>query len=139
MAHHEQLRQLLDRLQSPDDEDIICDLALFSSSSGYIPAVTEAFDEERNGLRRAALVRVAWESRDTRTLPLLARALADPDARVWKEALDGLVTLGGDESLRALMQERIRLSGCTNPSDKAAWIDEAVGQINESNQPPESN
>jgi hypothetical protein len=37
--------------------------------------------------------------RDPAALPVLAEALQDPYEVVWKDALDGLVTLGGPEAL----------------------------------------
>ena len=50
--------------------------------------------------------------------------VADAEARVWKEALDGLVAIGGSDALDAIRQARDRAKG-----KKAEWLDEAIGQI----------
>src|SRR5262245_52112746 len=42
---------------------------------------------------------------------MLGGALQDADDRVWKEALDGLVTLGGVEAERVLRDTRASLTG----------------------------
>ena len=64
-------------------------------------------------------------------MPLLGSALADSADSVWKEALDGLVAIGGPEALQALRQARARLTTDARDSNKREWIDEAVDQINE--------
>ena len=128
MQSHERFRRLLDRLQSPDD-DIVCDLTPVHPDN--LPIVVSAFQEERNAKRRAALVRIVWESREAEGVPLLGSALADSADSVWKEALDGLVAIGGPEALQALRQARARLTTDARDSNKREWIDEAVDQINE--------
>jgi hypothetical protein len=50
--------------------------------------------------------------------------LNDTEPSVWKEALDGLVTLGGPTALDVICQGR----GRTN-AEKAEWLDEAIAQI----------
>jgi hypothetical protein len=76
-------------------------------------------------------VRIVWESRDAEGVPLLESALADSADLVWKEALDGLVAIGGAAALQALSQARVRLTKEARDPDKRAWIDEAIDQINE--------
>src|SRR5215510_11413407 len=104
-----QFRDLLLRLQGPDDDDVICDLTvLWSWSGGHLQIVTEALNDEPRAKRRAALVRLVWETRSADCVPFLALARADADDRVWKEALDGLVTIGNEGALAVLTRERAR-------------------------------
>ena len=69
--------------------------------------------------------------RDAAALPALAAALRDPDGRVWKEALDGIVTLGGPPALEVLQAARAALETFTDAEVRQQWIDEAVEQVKE--------
>jgi hypothetical protein len=93
--------------------------------------VAEAFHRETSGLRRQFLVHALWQFRDAAALPTLAAALQDPDDRVWKGALDGIVTVAGPTGLRVLEEARDRLSGGRPPSVRLEWIGEAIEQIQE--------
>jgi len=62
-------------------------------------------------------------------LPALARALGDQSKEVWKDALDGLVTLGGDQSLAILREERQSIVAKPSENEKLEWIDEAIDQV----------
>jgi hypothetical protein len=73
--------------------------------------------------------RVIWQFRDVAALPLLASALRDRQGSVWKEALDGLVTLGGQGALDVLLEARTAVANYPDASDRLGWIDEAIGQI----------
>jgi hypothetical protein len=50
--------------------------------------------------------------------------LSDPSKKVWKVALDGLVTLGTDDALVALKAAR-----ASAPVDQLEYIDEAIDQL----------
>lgn len=89
-----------------------------------IPVLTHHFDSEQSADIRAILVNVAWRTSPAGSLVLLRKALSDHDESVWKEALDGLVTLGGSAALLVLEKER-KIS----TSNKLAWIDESIKQV----------
>jgi hypothetical protein len=67
---------------------------------------------------------VISEYRAPQALDLLARTLKARDEEMWKLALDGLVTLGGDSARRVLVD-------ALNSAEprKREWIDEALEQI----------
>jgi HEAT repeat protein len=90
-----------------------------------VPAVQEAYRSEPDPPVRAVLVRAIWEHRDPSVIDFLAEAVQDRDPGVWKEALDGLVTLATPATERVL--ERIIGSG--RDAERRDWIGEAIGQI----------
>jgi hypothetical protein len=116
----------LDRLDDLtwDDEDPRLDCG-----AAGLPHFAAAFERETNWERRARLVRVIWQFRDPAVLPILAIALRDPSSGVWKDALDGIVTLGGQDALCILKKAQIAAAAETSESEKLAWIDEAAGQV----------
>jgi len=91
------------------------------------PIFIRAFEEEIDSERRAKLLRVIWGFRDPSALMALAAALRDSVESVWKEALDGIVTLGGEDAL-VILREYKRVLG-RSEKIKCEWIDEAEEQI----------
>jgi hypothetical protein len=118
----------LDRLDNRwHEEDPRIDFGLCA-----LPYFVTAFSEEKNPERRAKLVRVIWQFRDVVALPTLATALGDPVPEVWKNALDGVVTIGEasrDEALAVLKQARDSAAADPCGSDQLSWIDEAIDQV----------
>lgn len=70
------------------------------------------------------LVEAIWQHRQPSVIGFLADVLGDPVPVVWKQALDGLVTLASPESMRVLR------SAADNECDaeRRAWIEEAIEQ-----------
>jgi len=128
----ETVAQLLADLDGPAAAGAVCALASLPEA---LPLVAEEFHREANGRRRESLVHCLWQFRDPAALPTLVAALADPDNRVWKEALDGIVTLGGDAALRVLEEARAAQPAGQESSVKQEWIDEAIDQLQESRDP----
>src|SRR6185295_20300892 len=95
----EEVRQrFLERIEDDwDDEDPRLDLG-----TAALPHFVDALRKERDPKRRSRLVRVVWQFRDRAALPVLGEALQDPHDQVWKDALDGIVTLGGEQALQLL-------------------------------------
>jgi hypothetical protein len=54
--------------------------------------------------------------------------LNDPNEEVWKDALDGIVTIGGGEATAILNHARVTAEKASF-LEKISWIDEALGQI----------
>src|SRR5580765_2290610 len=105
----EQVRQrFLESIDSNDwhDEDPRLDLG-----TAALPHFIDAIKGERDPIRRSRLIRVIWQFRDRSALPILAEALQDPYNEVWKDALDGIVTLGGDQALHLLHDAQRKLPG----------------------------
>jgi HEAT repeat protein len=88
-----------------------------------IPMVTTYFEREHDASVRATLVNIASQTNSSDAIPLLTEALNDVEPGVWKEALDGLVSLGGPDALEVIRQTRRRTP------EKAEWLDEAIRQI----------
>src|SRR6266705_3517438 len=129
----EEVARLLDQfLNGPRGEDALCNLTNLPQA---LPLVAEAYAREGEPGRRAEIVRCLWEFRDSAALPTLAAALHEDHDPVWKEALDGLVALGGDAALRILEAERANPSTSRRDVIKREWIDEAIGQVRDGTSP----
>jgi len=77
---------------------------------------------------RAQLVEIARHQRTPAALPLFRRALRDPAGRVWKAALDGLVSLAGVEAIAVLAAAREQPPRGVAQAEWAEWVDEALQQ-----------
>ena len=99
---------------------------LIEAGPDAVSLMIAAFDEPENRAVRANIVRCVWEYRLPEALGFLAAALHDPEPQVWKEALDGIVALGGSEAARTLEAARTRVSAA-----QAEWIEEALEQLRE--------
>src|SRR5688572_25450542 len=120
----EDVAGLLLELNGSRREDALCALM---AMPGSLPLVAGAYGRELDPDRRWAAIHCLWQYRDHAALPALSAALRDPDDRVWKEALDGLVTLGGPSAARALQEASTLLAESTRDARaKRAWIDEAI-------------
>ena len=82
------------------------------------------FATEADAMRRQMFVHLAWQRREAGTSRLLRLALADGESAVWKEALDGFVSLK-EPGTEQMLQEA--LSGCERQKDD--WIREAITQL----------
>jgi HEAT repeat protein len=132
MADGEDFADLIAQLHGPRSEHVF--FTLISLPQSY-PFVAAACRDERRPERRAVLIRCLWQYRDHAAIATLASALQDVDDRVWKEALDGLVTLGGAEAERVLRDARASLVG-EDAQTKAEWFDEAIEQIGDALRAP---
>jgi HEAT repeat protein len=132
MGLREEVADLIAELDSPRGEDALCAL---TSSREALPFVAEAYHREPDAKRRQSVIHCLWQYRDVAVLPTLRMALRDADERVWKEALDGFVALGGGAVQRALEEERGALSQDAKAKVKREWIDEAIEQIQSSADP----
>jgi hypothetical protein len=118
----------IEQLRGPDAQDAF--FSLIEADAAVVPLLIDAFKIEQDAGMRAALVEVIWQHRLPETISFLSEALADSDAAVWKEALDGLVALAGTAAIEALESARDRIL----PHDpkgtvQVDWIDEAIQQI----------
>src|SRR5262249_48557544 len=128
----QEVAALIAKLDGPQIDNAICDL---TSLEGALPFVAEAYYREPSARRRELLIHCLWQYGDRVALPTLAAALQDAEDGVWKEALDGLVTLGGDEATRVLHAARAALGEGGRARMKREWIDEAIEQIGETKAP----
>jgi hypothetical protein len=95
-----------------------------------LPELEQAYRGESDPKIRALVVKAAWEHRLPISVGFLAVALEDPHPDVWKEALDGLVTLASPDSRKVLELAKARAWG--KDAILLAWIEEAIDQTDES-------
>src|SRR5262249_41615809 len=96
----------LQSLSGPDDENA-CH-RLIELGPAVIPYLESKFKIALDARTRQAMVKIAWQSQSRQSLPLLQDVLEDAHDHVWKEALDGLVSIGGPEALEMVRQVRGR-------------------------------
>lgn len=100
--------------------------ALIEAGEGILPRLETQFHQETRPAHRAALIEIIWYYRNTKSLAILAEALADASEPVWQEALNGLVTIGGEGA-----QELLRAALPAADKNKQEWINEAIAQVRE--------
>lgn len=99
---------------------------LIQADKTIIPLLAQQFVTRVCGADRARIIEVIWQHRDTATIRFLASALNDEYPEVWKQAIDGLVTIGGDHSLDTL---KAFLDQLNTDDARSPWIAEAIDQI----------
>jgi hypothetical protein len=118
----------LDRLRHGDRDTAF--FGLLEIEDDALPELTAACRAEPDGEIRAFLVEVIWQHGCPSVIPFLGEALQDPDPRVWKEAIDGLVTMASQAALKALQSARGRDFQQQRDTDEfCAWLKEAIEQI----------
>jgi HEAT repeat protein len=101
--------------------------ALIDLGESAIPRLQEAYRAEADPTLRALIVEVAWQLRSHASLDFLGEALQDSSPVVWRQALDGLVTLATPESLRILEGARDSYRG--SDEDFRVWVDGAIEDV----------
>jgi hypothetical protein len=94
-----------------------------------VPELISVFHNEKESDIRAFLVEVIWQHRQPSVIPFLAEALFDPEAAVWKQALDGLVTLASPAALAVLQAAKAcQFATHEQKTEFVNWLDEAINQ-----------
>ena len=115
-------RHYLEMVQSRENEDAFH--GLIELGAPVIPVLAKRFERETSPAIRSFLTKVAWHVRSDDVLQILSAALSAPEAEVWKEALDGLVSIATPQSLAVV---RDALGDSVTP--KKEWLMEARRQI----------
>lgn len=115
--------QLVDLLCGSDENAYH---TLMEADDDIVPLLMEHYAAVLDGEHRARIIEVIWQHRLSTTIPFLATALNDEHPDVWKRALDGLVTIGGNESRRVLKECLARI---VSDDERSIWIAEAIDQI----------
>jgi hypothetical protein len=102
---------------------------LIELPSRLLPDLEDAYRNETDPLIRALIVHAVWQHRLPVSVGFLAFVLEDRHPDVWKEALDGLVTLASPESREVLEFAEHRVGG--QDETLLTWIEEAIDQIDE--------
>jgi HEAT repeat protein len=105
---------------------------LTEAGRSVIPCLVDAFRQERSPSIRAELVSIIWNHRRPEAAGFLAEALNDLDPKVWKSALDGLVTLASPAALQILQAASNReLPNKKQTEEFRKWVSEAIAQVQE--------
>ena len=105
---------------------------LLEAPPSLIPQLIEQYSREDNPRTRAVVVEVVWQHRSPEVVSFLADALSDPAAEVWKQAIDGLVTIGDSSAVAALRnwKDLSASDDSTKADSRSSWIAEALEQLN---------
>jgi hypothetical protein len=94
-----------------------------------LPELMVVFQTERDIGVRELLVEVIWDYRERSVIPFLGEALSDSEPRIWRQALNGLVTLASPAALDVLRTKRIRQFPTQRETDEfRRWLEEAIEQ-----------
>ena len=101
---------------------------LIEMNHDVVPELINSFQKESEPQTRAFLVEVIWEHRQQSSISFLAEVLQESD--VWKEALNGLVTLASPVALEGLRSARNRQFSKKKETDEfREWLEEAITQV----------
>lgn len=95
------------------------------------PALVPAIRAEGDLALKRVLLEIVWQYRDPSAVPFLLEMLHEPNPEIWKEALDGLVTLASGEALEGLLARRGALAELAAKTDAMAWLEQAIEQVGE--------
>jgi hypothetical protein len=118
----------LGQLAGPSAEDACHSLLELGRSA--LPQLVDAFRVAKSADVRLRLARIIAHGRAAEAESFLVELLQNPDAEIWKTALDGLVMLGTDDTTaRRSVRESLTLARGTADPNKRMWIVEAIEQI----------
>jgi hypothetical protein len=116
----------LEQFRRGDREDAY--QGLLELGPEMLPCLISTVRAETNLDLKRVLLEIVWQYRDSAAVPFLLEMLDESDPAIWKEALDGLVTLASPDVLDALES---RFCGVSRPGSFAVWLDEAIEQVRE--------
>jgi len=123
----EKIRTYLEDFKKDDSQNAFC--ALTNLPHDVLPELIATFKKEQEKRVRVFLVETIWQHRQQSVIPFLAEVLHDPDPDVWKEALDGLVTLASPQAVEAHRSAKQRqFKDDKDAQEFREWIDEAIEQ-----------
>lgn len=94
-----------------------------------LPELMAVFRSTQDIRLREMLVAVIWGYREQSVIPFLREALFDTEPRIWREALNGLVSLASPAALDVLCEARTRRFLTQRETEEfRRWVDEAISQ-----------
>jgi|WetSurMetagenome_2_1015567.scaffolds.fasta_scaffold640966_2 hypothetical protein len=102
---------------------------LLELADEIIPELISVFKSESDRALRKFLINLIWQYRNQTIIPFLGESLFDPDPAIWREALDGLVTLACPATLELLRSCKILAKNHPNSDERFEWLDEAISQV----------
>ena len=128
----EYCREQIAALAGPGHEDAF--FSLIHAPISILPELVEAYRSESDRQQRWEILRVICERRSPDSLQFLAEELFDSDGEIWKQALDGIVMLGGADPIKALEAAKARASLAVRGHDFLEWLNEATEQSRRASQ-----
>ena len=119
------------QLRQSKSEDTF--FALIHLDESQVPDLINTYHDETNVDIQALLVEIISHYRQQASLSFLASALQNHNPQIWKNALDGIVSIGGQASIQMLEAQKQRLFVEKHSSERVEWIEEALQQIQENN------
>ena len=126
VSSNNRINELVQELGGPETEDVLCAPRIHPGEA--IAPLASAFQHEGDHSRRVLLLHAIWQLRDRRAVPILIEALSDRHSPVWKEALDGLVALGGADAITAPENASATLAHLPDAKLRLDWCREALEQ-----------
>jgi HEAT repeat protein len=111
---------------------------LSSAGPDALPEIMSAVRNEKDTTVRAKLIEALWRQPDPSLVPFLIEQLNDPNEIVWKEALNGLVTVANEDARKAVKAALKKLGRKGEPM-RVEWYNEALEQIEEIKKENEEN
>ncbi len=103
-------------------------MGLLGMDHDALPELMGAFRAELDVQVRSFIVEVVWQHRQQSTTPFLGEALRDSEPVVWREALDGLVSLASPAALEVLRSARTRQFPNPRDTDEfRRWLEAGGG------------
>lgn len=116
----------IEQLKHKDSNENAYHNLLELKGTGIVHLLIKAYHQENDIDIKAQLIEIAWNShKNTETLEFLMQVVRNENPIIWKTALDGLVSIGGNETLRSLKTLKIE---CEADHIKSQWIVEAINQ-----------
>lgn len=126
-----QLCNSVEQLKSSDNENAYHSLLEFEGDITSFLMIM--YDQENDTAVKAQLIEIIYQrQQDSEVLRFLAQAVKQNAPTVWKTAIDGIVSIGGNEALTQLM---VVQQECAAESLKTEWIIEAINQIKQIDKP----
>jgi hypothetical protein len=121
------VRDYVAALAGPHEDDV-CH-SLLELGPAALPHLVEEFRCSRDAYVRVRLAEVVSWLQTVEALPFLTELLHSVDPKLWKTALDGIVMLGDNRTVRMRLLEVLTDAREIADAEKRSWIEEAVGQI----------
>lgn len=118
---------LIDKLDSESSENTYH--TLLEMGVTIIPNCINRYCKEHNPTIRSRLVAIVWQSRDESVVSFLGNALKDTESDVWKEAMDGLVSISTPEA-RGVLHASIE-SAQKDATFSREWLEYAEEALNQ--------
>ncbi|MEN9675068.1 MAG: hypothetical protein RIS76_964 [Verrucomicrobiota bacterium] len=94
-----------------------------------LPELMAVFRSTQDIGLRELLVAVIWGYREQSVIPFLREALFDTEPRIWRQALNGLVSLASPAALAVLCEARTRQLFTQRETEEfRRWVEEAISQ-----------